>query len=124
MSKSRKKSPVKTYANAGSMKAWKKQENRRYRAFCKQLVNFKDWNSVSIPKIQRFSDYYGSPKDGQGGYQIHSPCECQFEAEKGFWGKDGEWHLYSHYVLNDEGHNKYCDSKFNPKSRYWKVFRK
>lgn len=117
MSRSRKKSPYYS-ANAGSMNSWKRIFNRRYRAICKDLIDKRDWDI--IPKMNRVTSIYDTPKDCMGARLVRNFCRCILKSEKGFYDSSGQWKYY--YELDENGHTIYCQSKFNPLTK--KVFRK
>ena len=72
MSRSYRKSPCKSWANSGSMKAWRTAYNQKHRHNQKQLLEkfleSADWDNY-IPRIIREdSNVYDSPMDGNWGW--------------------------------------------------------
>lgn len=74
MGKSRKKVPVLSWGRSG-MHWWKKNENRRYRTNLKRILrhgvkNEIDYDDLIILPFKRWTDNYGSVKDGYKGPEL------------------------------------------------------
>lgn len=74
MSRSYRKSPVKSWANSGSMKAWRTEYNQRHRHAQKQLLKkFLDnnnWDNYIARVIREDSSIYDSPMDSCFPYSL------------------------------------------------------
>lgn len=74
MSRSRRKSPVHPYCNAGSMKAWKRSVNKGLRRVYRDTINKNlksgDWDNFQEIDINQVGSLWGSPKDGHYHWHI------------------------------------------------------
>lgn len=95
MSRSRRKSPIKSWAKSGSMAWWKRSSNKRHRARQKQqldryirLNNLDDY----LPRLLREdSDVWDSPLDGGPGWfpkphenSLFNPVTEEFDSWSGY----------------------------------------
>lgn len=69
MSRSFRKSPCKSYTNAGSCKAWKRSVNKTLRSKIKVLLKTcQNFDNVIYPFLDEVGNPYNSPKDGKPGW--------------------------------------------------------
>jgi len=129
MARSRKKNPVYSHTNAGSMKWWKRNAHKRLRqAFRLRIMSCEDWDNLNIPEIREVSNIWSSPQDG--GHRITEKpddLECLRERiEDSIRGYT--WRITNfNYYIGSDGHyiNKAkCECITNKNSWYYRVFRK
>ena len=83
MSRSYRKVPVRNWANAGSMKAWRSSYNRVHRHNQKQLIikhlTEDSWDEFIPRVILDDSNVYDSPLDGGSGWWIKPHEEASYD---------------------------------------------
>lgn len=72
MSRSYRKAPIKSWAKAGRMSAWRRESNKRHRSKQKRLLQkhliLDDFDSYIPSLIREDSNVYSSPLDGGPGW--------------------------------------------------------
>lgn len=103
MARSYKYTPIGGVTGSNSCKKWRSQENRRYRAYYKNLVRHGKYDDIQ-GYCGRFGNEWDSPRDGKtrifqykywscGQYWWYSPY-----GERRFFCKDGDhWHCNEYY---------------------------
>lgn len=85
MARSRKKTPIHSYA-AESDKPYKKFEHGRERSKVKQILRTtEDYDDLALPHKEEFGEPWNSPKDGKGYWQ--RPGEQDSGWSKKYWEK-------------------------------------
>lgn len=84
MSRSRKHTPVISWCGTRSCKAWRTQENGRYRAYAKNLVAHERYDDIQDFK-GRFGNEWDSPRDGKYWYTAGKGKPCGTDTVYSSW---------------------------------------